>query len=135
MFLTAGISLLLSVQLCVAFSSAPYLATQHPVCQNTTEASCWANVGCDDWLERWKGPCPGSLSCTCDASKAWSDCILDQYQTTIGNSNTSVSCLDLGRPEACYHPALNEVELNENQLAVAYESTAIKSKLHHVHIC
>ena len=123
-----------SLSFIVALYSARVFGRQDAVCQNATavaqDPTCWTALGYNTWFDTWKGPCPGPPGCTCDVRKPWSDCVLNQYQTTLnGPAKLTISCIDLTIPDLCYIPSSDWTKLSENQLATAYASTAIRSKL------
>ena len=123
---------LAALDLCIALPSDTILVRQDVNCQNATahEPTCWANLGYDDWFDTWQGPCPGPTGCSCDVRKPWSDCLLKQYQTAAGDpAGSTISCTDLTRPDLCSIPPSDWTKLSENELAAAYVSTAIGSKL------
>lgn len=156
MHLTFALSfLLLSIDSCIASaissqSTRPGKRDDTSVCEKATavtqNAACWARLGYNDWFETWKGPCPGpgtsaAPGCSCDQSRPWSDCVLDQYLCALdggggggGGSDPAklrsgnVSCMDLMRPEQCQIPLGDWTRLSENDLAAAYVSTAVGSK-------
>ncbi len=134
MFILSIISILLVADLCATLPSETILGRQDAICESTTavaqDPSCWSALGYNTWFETWKGPCPGPPGCNCDVNKPWSDCVLSQYQSALGGSAESKgSCIDLTRPELCSIPPGDWTKLSENQLAAAYVSTAVSSKM------
>ena len=146
MRLTFALSfLLLCIESCIAStisseSTRPGKRDDTSVCEKATavtqNVACWARLGYNDWLETWRGPCPGTSApgCSCDKSRPWSDCVLDQYLRALDGGDPArtrsgnVSCTDLMRPEQCQIPLGDWTRLSENDLAAAYVSTAVGSK-------
>lgn len=125
---------LIVADLCIALPSDTILARQDAICESavavTQDPNCWVALGYNTWFDTWKSPCPGAPGCTCDVSRPWSDCTLKQYHTALGSpAKSDISCTDLTRPDLCSIPSGDWTKLSENQLATAYVTSAIGSKL------